>query len=103
MKIMFHITLNNCELCCLLYQLLEELCGLGQDPKNIGYKSTSKTDDSDTDGTSQSQGPISRAAQMGDEPMSDEDDEDEDRFSFTSTTSSSKVGMDGEKDKDAAR
>ena len=86
------------------FQLLEELCAIGRDPKNIGYKNTSnKSEESETDGASQPQGSITRSAQMGDEPMSDEDDEDEDRFSFTSTTSSSKAGLDADKDKDTAR
>ena len=76
---------------------------MGRDPRNIGYKVSPKSEESDADVTSQAQGSIARAAQMGDEPMSDEDDEDEDRFSFTSTASTSKTGLDADKDKDIAR
>ena len=90
-------------MCGAFFQLLQEVCGQGRDPKYIGFKMGAKPDGSDVDsGSGLGQG-IGRVAPVTEEPMSDEEEDDEDRFSFTSTTSTAKVITENDKSKDNSK
>lgn len=82
------------------FQLLQEVCALGRDPKYIGFKMGAKADSSEVDSNSVLGHGSGRVAPVTEEPMSDEEDDDEDRFSFTSTTSTAKVLGENDKNKD---
>lgn len=82
------------------FQLLQEVCALGRDPKYIGFKMGAKSDSSEVDSNSVLGHGSGRVAPVTEEPMSDEEDDDDDRFSFTSTTSTAKVLAENDKNKD---
>ena len=85
------------------FQLLQEVCSLGRDPKCIGFKMGAKTDGSDTDSvTGLVQGP-GRVISGAEEPMSDEEEDDDDRFSFTTTASAAKILAESDKTKDSSK
>ena len=87
----------------IFFQLLQEVCALGRDPKYIGFKMGAKPDSSEVDsGSGLGQG-SGRVAPVTEEPMSDEEEDDDDRFSFTSTTSTAKVLAENDKNKDNSK
>ena len=85
------------------FQLLQEVCSLGRDPKYIGFKMGAKLDGSDTDNSSTLGQGTGRVAVVNEEPMSDEEEDDDDRFSFTSTTTAAKVVTENDKIKDNSK
>lgn len=85
------------------FQLLQEVCALGRDPKYIGFKMGAKPDNGEVDsGSGFGQGTV-RVAPVSEEPMSDEEEDDEDRFSFTGTTTTAKVITENDKNKDNSK
>ncbi|XP_032242084.2 E3 ubiquitin-protein ligase HUWE1 isoform X2 [Nematostella vectensis] len=82
-----------------IVKIMEQLCNMGYDPKNIGYKIT----DDEQEGALEVQSAQVQAAnllsQPSEDPMTDDEYDDDDRFSFTSATSS-KASADAESGKD---
>lgn len=80
-------------------KLLEQVCELGQDPKNIGYK-ISEPKEGDTQDPQASGNAPGLPSQASEEPMTDDEFDDDDRFSFTSASSKIATEVDANKDKD---
>lgn len=85
------------------FQLLQEVCALGRDPKYIGFKMGAKPDNGEVDSGSVLGQGTGRVAPVSEEPMSDEEEDDEDRFSFTGTTSTAKVITENDKSRDNSK
>lgn len=83
-------------------KLLEQVCELGQDPKNIGYKISEVKEGDLQDG--QTQGSASGLPpQASEEPMTDDEFDDDDRFSFTSASSKISPEVENNKDKELTK
>lgn len=83
-------------------KLLEQVCELGQDPKNIGYK-ISEPKDGEPQDPQASGNASSLPSQASEEPMTDDEYDDDDRFSFTSATSKIVPEVETNKDKDPTK
>lgn len=86
-------------------KLLQQVCELGQDPKNIGYKITDTAKDGDLQESPSQGNTQTLPSQASEEPMTDDEFDDDDRFSFTSASGSAKPSpeIENSKDKELAK